>query len=110
MCGGMMDKKTRLTADEFHIEIRPRLFGVSEKVVALAELCFVQGVSIKDAGERLGMSKQSASQNIKRVLAAINNVPKDWVYFEGYIPPTLASEIRLKISTLLQDSKKNPLK
>jgi hypothetical protein len=101
MCGDVMDKKTRLTADEFRQDVRPRLFGFSEKVVALAELFFVEGKPITEAGEVCGMSKQSASQNISRVLAVLNDVPKDWVYYEGYMPPALAKEIRVKVDALL---------
>jgi hypothetical protein len=106
-----MDKNTRMTADEFRTQVRPRLFGFSEKVVTLAELFFVSGKPIKEAGEDCGMSKQSAGQAISRVLAVLNDVPKDWVYYEGYMPPGLAKEIRQTVDSLLSnDSKKSPLK
>ena len=107
----VMDKNTRMTVDEFRADIRPRLFGFSEKVVSMAEHFFVGGKSLKDAGEQCGMSKQSASQAIGRVLAVLNDVPKDWVYFEGYLPPGLAKEIRERVEALLvADAKKSPLK
>lgn len=99
-----------MTASEFAVDIRPRLFGFSEKVVNLAELYFVSGQTLKDAGEQCGMSKQSAGQALNRVMAVLNDVPKDWVYFESYLPPKLANEIRLKVDALLaKDNKKNPL-
>lgn len=105
-----MDKNTRMTAEEFRTEVRPRLFGFSEKVVSLAELFFVGGKTLKDAGEQCSMSKQSAGQAINRVLAVLNDVPKDWVHFEGYLPPGLAKEIREQVDALLpKEAKKNPL-
>ena len=109
--GGVMDKQTRMTAEEFRVDIRPRLFGFSEKVVNLAELFFVADKSIKEAGELCGMSQQSAGQALSRVVAALNQLPKDWVYYEGYMPPALAKETRQKVDALLQKNEKEiPLK
>lgn len=98
--GVVRDKHTR-TAAEFQEDTRPRLFGFSENVVTLAELFFVEGQSSKEAGEQCGMPKQSVGQALSRVLAALNQHPKDWVYYEGYMPPALAKETRQNVDALL---------
>lgn len=92
-----------MTPEEFEVA-KQRLNTLSGNVVAVARLILVEGMAPSAAAQEVGMSRQSANGAMKRVRALLASRPADWVYFEGWMPESLAIEIRAKLKDL--ESKK----
>lgn len=79
---------------------KQRLNTLTGNVVEVARLILVEGMAPSAAAQKVGMSRQSANGAMKRVRALLASRPVDWVYFEGWMPESLAIEVRAKLKEL----------
>lgn len=81
-----------MTPDEFE-RLRPRLGRVSPASAAIAREVLVEGVSLTEAGQRHGLTRQRVLGIVRRVQAAASAVPNSWKRVEVWLPPQMAAEV-----------------
>jgi hypothetical protein len=81
-----------MTVDEFE-RLRPRLGRVSPASVAIARAVLVDGLTISEAGQRNGLTRQRVHGIVKRFQVAAELVPSDWKRIEVWLPPALAAQV-----------------
>ena len=89
----LMASKNSMTAAEFDALI-PRLGRLTVDTVSIAREVLVDGLPQSKAAEKHGVTKQRVSDMIARVVAAANDVPRDWQRVEVWLPPHLAEQVR----------------
>ncbi|MGE6473188.1 TrfB-related DNA-binding protein [Serratia proteamaculans] len=106
-----MSPITHMTSDEFEAQ-KHKLRTLSVQTNELARLILVERLNNSAAASAAGMSRQNVSKHMTRVLALLADMPKDHVYFEGWMSNKLAAETREKIrleneTFAVENSKKN---
>lgn len=87
-----MANPQRMTVDEFE-RLRPRLGRVSPASVAIARAVLVDGLTLSEAGQRNGLTRQRVHGIVKRFQIAAELVPPNWKRVEVWLPPALAAEV-----------------
>jgi hypothetical protein len=85
--------KVSMTAEEFDA-LGPRLGRMAPESVAIAREVLVDGLAKVSVAERHGLTKPRVGAIVERVLAAAQDVPRDWVRVEVWLPPELAQQVR----------------
>ena len=88
----VMGSSSRMTPEEFE-RLRPRLGRVSAATAAIAREVLVDGLSLTEAGQRNGLTRQRVLGIVRRVQAAASAVPNSWRRVEVWLPPQLAAEV-----------------
>jgi hypothetical protein len=102
-----MKATQHMTPEEFD-EVAPKLMGFTGTAQSYARMVLVERVAPGEAAKAVGLSRQNAHQQMNRMMAVLNDLPKDWIFFEGdWMPASLATEVRALIAAARADLKKN---
>lgn len=104
MTSGDESTITRITPEAFE-ESRVRLQSLRGTTVELYRLIAVEGMRQTEAAAVVGISKQNASQQLKRVKALLANRPSDWVCVTVWLPKGLARKVMEMEREALKGSK-----
>ena len=85
--------KVTMTAEEFD-SLGQRLGKMTPESVAIAREVLVDGVPKFVVAQRHNITKPRVGAIVERVLAAAQDVPRDWVRVEVWLPPELARQVR----------------
>jgi hypothetical protein len=96
-----MTASTTMTAEEFETQ-KPKLRTLSANTNELARLILVDGMSNGEAAKAVNMSPQNVSKAMRRVKALLNDLPSDYVWFEGFMPEDIAVATRKAIKERLE--------
>ncbi len=85
--------KDSMTAEEFD-SLGERLGRMTPESVAIAREVLVDGVPKFVVAQQHNITKPRVGAIVERVLAAAQDVPRDWVRVEVWLPPELAQQVR----------------
>lgn len=85
-----------MTAEEFELH-KPKLSKLTQQTNTLAHSILVRGLTPKEAYTELGMTKQNAYRQMKKVNALIEGMPATWVKVDEFMPDWMAVEVRARI-------------
>jgi hypothetical protein len=85
--------KVAMTAEEFD-NLGERLGRMAPESVAMARAVLVDGLPRATVAQQHGLTKPRVTAIVDRVLAAAQDVPRDWVRVEVWLPPELAQQVR----------------
>lgn len=94
-----MTNSTRMSAQEYE-ENKHKLRTLAAQINELARLILVEGLSKTEAAAVVGMSRQNVSGAMNRVMALLNDLPSDYVYFQEWMPAKMATEVRKELKQL----------
>jgi hypothetical protein len=85
--------KVSMKAEEFD-SLRERLGKMTPESIAIAREVLVDGVPKFLVAERHRLTQPRVGAIVDRVLAAAQNVPRNWERVEVWLPPELAQQVR----------------
>ena len=88
-----MPTKDLMTTDEFD-SLGARLGRMTPESVAIARAVLVDGLPKFVVAQQHKLTKPRVGAIVERVLAAAQDVPKDWVRVEIWLPPELVQQVR----------------
>lgn len=86
----------KMTAEQFD-RFLPALRRFSQGSVELLRAVLVDGLSASDAVEQFGVSRQNVSRLLIEVRKIRASVPRDWVFFQEFMPAEMAERVRQEI-------------
>lgn len=99
-----MANQPRLSPEAFS-ELQAKLTKFSVEANELARLVFVDGKPPSAAAQALGMSRQNANNQLRRIKALMNGQPVGWVQLNEWMPAWLATETRAKLKEEMEKLK-----
>lgn len=85
--------KVSMTAEEFD-SLRERLGRMTPESIVIAREVLVDGVPKFLVAERHRLTQPRVGAIVDRVLAAAQDVPRNWERVEVWLPPELAQQVR----------------
>lgn len=82
----------KLSAEVFQELVDSGKLDFKRNTMSVAHAVLVRGLGLAEAAKEVGITKQAASQAVKRVLKCIEAVPPDWV--KVWVPPQALAEVQ----------------